>query len=307
MYDEQKLSFVCLTLAKVMQIFSKQLDTVYSILLYDSIQDIGANQWNTIQASAPFYQSYEFLECIEKIQHDTQSRYVLVFKGQCLIAALYVQLLDFSFRNLVSYSGHSNNSIKTRLKQYIAAKNTRLMNLGNVFFTGDRGILCNNEDEIIPFLPKIFNYIHQSFVENKPSAFLIANVYLKDESRCIDFCNSAFHPFVTEPDMFMLIREEWNMFEDYMNALSSKYRVRAKKVLSTSAPIRKEVLSLEEIIAKKDQLAELYNNVVNHVAFNMATLHVEFFETMKRLYAERCILFGYYLQNELVGLLVYLM
>jgi hypothetical protein len=86
-----------------------------------------------------------------------------------------------------------------------------------------------------------------------------------------------------------------------MNDLSSKYRVRARKVLSVSHNIHQKELSLEDIQSQRTSLEKLYNNVVNHVAFNMATLNIDFFEQMKNLYGEACTMYGYYLNEEMVS------
>lgn len=284
-----------------MQVRSEQLDNDYSIQIFDTISSIDENKWNAINQSIPFYQTYQFLAAIESIQKDIQFRYVLVLKQEEIIAALYVQLLGFSFKNLVNYTNDSSDGIKSRFKKYIAQKNTQLLNLGNVFFTGDKGVICNDEALVIPYIPAIFKQIHRSFEAKKPSAFLIANIYLQDEEKCIDFCNSAFHPFNTEPDMFMSVDKSWKSFADYMNALSSKYRVRAKKVLSVSEEIIQKELSLEEIVALKIPMQHLYDNVMNHVAFNMAVLNIDFFEQMKLLYGEECTVLGYYKDNQLVS------
>ncbi len=284
-----------------MQVFTEHLDAIYSIQIFDSISQIDENKWNSINENLPFYQTHQFLYKIESIQIDIQFRYILLFKENNLIAALYVQLLDFSFKNLVNYTNDNSNGFKSRFKKYIAKKNTKLLNLGNVFFTGDKGVICLNEEIIIPLIPKIFDSIQKSFSSKKPSAFLIANIYLQDENKCINFCNSAFHPFNTEPDMFMVINESWNSFDDYINALSSKYRVRTKKVLSVSNLIIQKELSIDEIRQQKEAIKSLYNNVVNHVAFNMAMLNIDFFEHMKLLYGEKCTILGYYLNDELVS------
>ncbi len=284
-----------------MQVHAEQLNADYSVQIFESITSIDKDKWKSINTNIPFYQTYEFLSKLESIQIDIQFRYALVSKGEEIIAALYVQLLDFSFRNLVNYSSDNSNGVKGAFKKYVAKKNTKLLNLGNVFFTGDKGVICQNDDIIIPFIPKIFNAIHKSFEGKKPSSFLVANIYMQDQDKCIDFCNNAFHPFNTEPDMFMSVDESWKSFNDYINALSSKYRVRAKKVLTVSNEIIQKEFSLEDIRQEKESLGKLYNNVVNHVAFNMATLNIDFFEQMKLLYGDECAILGYYLKDELVS------
>ena len=284
-----------------MQSGLKLSETDYSLRIVDTLSDIDKELWDSIDPDMPFYQSYSFLEVIENIHTDIEFRYALMYKDEQVIAALYTQLLDFSFRNLVNYSGQSFNAVKTAFRKYMAEKKTKLLNLGNVFFTGDKGIICKNNVTVIPHIPQVFEKINLSFKKNKPSAFLIANIYLADEKKCLNFYNSAFHPFVTDPDIFMRIDASWMNFDDYIDALASKYRVRTKKVLSVSSGIISKDFSMEELRAQKMNLTKLYNNVVNHVAFNMAVLNIDFFEQMKATYDERCSITGYFKANELVS------
>lgn len=284
-----------------MSIFSVQLDSDHSIQIFEEIALIEKHKWDTIIPNPVFYQSYDFLEIIERTQKHIAFRYVLVMKQQQIVTALYVQLLHFSFKKLMNYNSEKSSKIKERVKQLIAKKNTRLMNLGNIFFTGDKGVICNNEDEIIPSIPQIFNCIYQSFQSEKPSAFLISNIYTKDTHKCINFSKNGFHSFITEPDIFLQINQEWHSFDAYLDAMSSKYRVRAKKVLSVSSHIQTLELTLEDIRNKRNEISNLYDNVLNHVTFNMATLSIEFFEAMKLLYQEQCVMKGYFFEGRLVG------
>lgn len=283
-----------------MQIVSLKSESGYAIHLYDSIAKIDKSLWNSVSATLPFYQSYDFLSIIEQLHKNLEFRYVLLYNGEVIEAILYTQLLDFSFRNLVNYSGKSDG-VKNKIKNAIAKRKTKLLNLGDVFFTGDKGIICTDDKKVISFIPEIFDLITNSYSIKKPSAYLVANIYLEDQSKCMNFYNSAFHPFVTDPDMFMYLNGKWSSFDEYLHALSSKYRVRAKKVLSVSSEIVSKELSLEEVVLQKKSFEQLYNNVVNHVAFNMAVLEVDFFYRMKQLYSDKCIIKGYYLNNEMVG------
>lgn len=283
-----------------MQLYSTELNEFY-IDIYSSLSNIDVHFWNDINQNIPFYKSHQFLQIIEDIHSSLEFRYIIIKKDNEVIAAMYMQLLDFSFKNLVNYSSENSNRIKSTFKKYISNKNTKLLNIGNVFFTGDNGIICKNENEIISCIPEIFKLTAKTFISNKPSAYLVANIYLQDVKKCADFGQNAFHPFITEPDIFMKVDESWNKFEDYLNALSSKYRVRAKKVFTVSKDIIQRELSIVDIQQQKDALQKLYNNVVNHVAFNMADLNIDFFEEMKKLYNDRCTILGYYLHNELVS------
>lgn len=284
-----------------MQIYSAILENNYSIQFFSSIQSIDAQIWYSINIKTPFYQSHNFLSIIEQAHHDIEFRYVIVKKDNEIVAAIYMQLLDFSYKNLVNYSDDNSKGLKASFKKYIAKKKTKLLNLGNVFFTGDKGIISKNEDEIIPLIPQVLKIANKTFLNNKPTASLIANVNLQDEKKCAGFGHSSYHAFTTEPDMYMDIDASCNNFDDYLNSLSSKYRVRAKKVFHASSLIIQKELTLDDVNEYKVELEKLYNNVVNHVAFNMASLEMQCFSCMKNLYEEKCTIFGYYLNNELVS------
>lgn len=278
-----------------------KLRSGHRMAIHDTIADIDAATWDAIGPGMPFYQAHQFLQLIESIQPDLQFRYVLLYDQEEPVAAVYMQLLDFAYRNLVNYSGEAGGGVKNQFKQYMAKRTTKLLNLGNVFFTGDKGLLGRDEALFMAALPEICTSLRQTFKQGKPTAFLIANIYLQDESRCISFCQQDFHPFTTEPDMFLLVNRDWQSFEGYLGALSSKYRVRARKVLQVSEPIKRRELSAADIAAQQASLERLYNNVVNHVAFNMATLNTQFFLKVKAMYGDRCSIFGYYLDGVMVG------
>lgn len=279
----------------------EKLNIDISIQIFDSLSGIDENLWDSINPSIPFYQTHRFLSIIENIQENIGFRYALIYHNKSLIAALYTQLLDFSLSNLVNLSGDGSKGLKSTFKKYIAKKNTRVLNLGDIFFTGDKGIISENDEQIIPLIPEIFKHIRKSFHGKKPSATLVANIYLQDEEKCVSFCNHAYHPFNTEPDMYMHVDHQWKCFEDYMNAFSSKYRVRAKKVLTISKEICRKEFSVDDIIQHKAELENLYNNVVNHVTFNMGVLNIDFFERAKSLYGDKCSFFAYYLEGRMVS------
>ena len=100
-----------------MQVRSEQLDVGYSIQIFESISLIEPNKWNSINEHISFYQQHEFLEVIERIHKDLLFRYVLITKEDKIIAALYVQLLNFSYKNLVNYSD-SRNLLPKKILSY---------------------------------------------------------------------------------------------------------------------------------------------------------------------------------------------
>lgn len=284
-----------------MPLLEIQLSPEYSLVIEEQIDAIGEQQWSAINPQLPFFQTFQFLKAIEYLQTEITFRYVLVLKNKQVLAILYFQVFDFSYSNLVKYNNENSTGLKNKFKKIIAKKKVRLLNLGNIFFTGDKGVICNDENQVLPFVPTVIKYCRETFATQKPNAFLVANITLQNTNNCKHFGKNNFHSFTTEPDVYMQINKQWNTYTDYLNALSSKYRVRANKVRNSAKNVYKKTLSLAEITTYKQDINHLYNNVVNHVAFNMAVLNIDFFEKMKAMYGNSCTINAYFLEDKLIG------
>ena len=66
--------------------------------------------------------------------------------------------------------------------------------------------------------------------------------------------------------MSIALKPEWKTFNDYMQALSSKYRVRAKKVYSLCKEhqVRSVDMSLTDIEQHQERIFALYGKAVSY-------------------------------------------
>jgi len=91
-----------------------------------------------------------------------------------------------------------------------------------------------------------------------------------------------------QPNMIFELDPNWRTFQDYIDSLSSKYRVRMKRAFKKAAEIRKESLDATSILKNKKRIHQLYLGVANNSDFNSAELHEDY-------------LTGYYLEDQLIG------
>ncbi|HNL84175.1 MAG TPA: GNAT family N-acetyltransferase [Chitinophagales bacterium] len=273
----------------------------YTMTVFSCIAHIQKDDWQSIKKDMQFYQSYNFLQIIEALHPELRMRYAFIYKQEKLFGIVYTQQMEFSYRQVFTYSESKENIFIRTIKKYLSGKQVYLLNLGDVFFTGDKGILSENESDLLPLMPEILNQINNTFTENRSGAFLMANITLSDESKCVFYKSQKYHPFITEPDMYMHIRDEWHSFQDYLNALSAKYRTRAKKVMSTASPIICRALIDEEALLYKNDMAQLYANVMDKTSFNLARLNPDFFIRVRQEYPNNCTLKGYFLEGKMVA------
>jgi hypothetical protein len=111
----------------------------------------------------------------------------------------------------------------------------------------------------------------------------------------------TYHPFLMQPSMYMDIRPEWNDYDDYLQAMSSKYRVRAKRACKKGSAIVKKILTLEEIKANEQKIYSLYKSIADKAGFNAFLLHPQYFTQLQQHLGKRFRLTAYYIDNQLVA------
>lgn len=279
-----------------MQIIS--LNNSLRLKVFTSIYEFNENEWNEFVPENTFYQNYQFLRIIEDTQKDIQFRYVFLETNLETIGVLYFQQITFSMKQLGNYK--KTNFISKKINQLLFNRQVKLLNLGNVFFTGDTGVISTDTAKMVEHLPDIFKLIDQTF-EKKSFAFLTSNISEANNKKCQHFKNFGFHPLPTEPDLFLNIDTSWNKFDDYLDAFSSKYRVRAKKVLSNSASIIQQEISFEQYPKYKNDIEQLFKNVIENAHFSMTEMDCNFFENNLKELPQLFHLYGYFIDDKLVA------
>ena len=139
-------------------------------------------------------------------------------------------------------------------------------------------IECEKEQRKIRFqLAKDF-YTSQDFLE-------------KDKRHAVPF----------SPSMMLDIRPDWNTFEDYLNAMLTKYRTRAKRAEKKREGIKTLELDLQSIENQGVRMYELYKKIADGADFNSVLVHQDYFIVMKKAFGDNFKVLGYFEQNRLVG------
>ena len=104
----------------------------------------------------------------------------------------------------------------------------------------------------------------------------------------------GFYILDAEPDFSLSLDPSWRTIDDYLAALQSKYRVKARRVLKDAASLERRELDLSAIREQRASLYALYRQVSDRAGFNLALAGEAHFETMKASYGERYRLIAWY-------------
>jgi predicted N-acyltransferase len=101
--------------------------------------------------------------------------------------------------------------------------------------------------------------------------------------------------------MKLQLQENWQTFDDYLAAMKTKFRVKARKAFKQSAAIRIEEVTLKNIEQKLPKMTTLYEKVASNAGFNLVDFNLETYKDLKEKLGENYILKTFWLDDEIVG------
>ncbi len=266
-----------------------------------------------------FFLSLDYLEAIEKTPPDDFSFAYLVITQPItdkIVGFMACQIKYFDASKSLNYNAETASTYE-KLKinsQKLVAKLTRFSTLiiGNLTLTGQHSFYFNDA-EINDFEVKKRLYTEGvSFLKKQlfdKYKIKIASVFVKDF-----YQNSAnyalmqavkkdgYNEFQVEPNFVFEVKHNWKTMDNYLDALASKYRIRAKRAFKKLGNnVEKKEFFEERIIANKLEINALYEQVSKNSGFNLVDLHPDYFLQMKINLGDNFRLFGYFLDHKLIG------
>ena len=242
-----------------------------------------------------------------------QFRYVFVKKNDVTVGVVYFQIVRFIGADLLNYfpdePAAGFKKYLYRVAKFISEPLIRSVDLkllvsGNVFMTGENGFYFNQDiDKKTRAVLLRKAIIETAKTDTRIRAILISDLYEPKSDFDEGFKKCGYSEITVEADMSIQIRDDWKTFDDYMNAFSSKYRVRARKafaLVKEGQVVRKD-LTEDEIAASEDRLFELYEKVMGRAEFKLASLTKDFFRLQKKLLGDNYRVFAYYQNDEMIA------
>ncbi len=273
-------------------------------LFFSSVDEISLEIWETLQCENNIYFQRDFLQSIEKNHPKIKFSYIiLVDKNEMPIAFSSIQIVDF-FINSIQKELNFLKDLGRKLRILKDSKPLKLLISGNTFVSGEHGIFIkDNQDkkQVIKELAKAILHFVNSNKKLKIDAFLIKDfinesLFITDELK-----DYNYHPFSVEPNMLLQIDENWMVFDDYLAAMKTKFRVKAKKAFKQSKAIRIEEVTAYNINNQLPKMTALYKKVAANAAFNLGEFNLETYKGFKEKIGENYILKTYWLENKIVG------
>lgn len=273
---------------------------------YKSVSEIPVEDWTQIVGGHNIFLSLPYLSSLEKsMKEQVDFRYIIFYNPSSKpVAIASVQILDFNNEAFKKHDAFCKvaDKIKTRLLQSLDMK---MMVCGNVFSCGENGFAYSSEiaaEEAFNNLSNGLYQLRQMEKGDKHVSVVLLKEFEPSSYRNSDVLKSAgFKDFKVDVNMVLQIHSDWRSMEDYLHSMTTKFRTKAKGVFKKSKDLIVKDLSANEIEIYTNEIAQLYQSVVERAEFKFGILNVSAFVEMKKNLQNNFLFKGYFLDNEMVG------
>ncbi|MBC5862521.1 GNAT family N-acetyltransferase [Flavobacterium turcicum] len=261
-------------------------------------------EWDTIAVTNLFL-TRNYLQILEESAPENMDcHFIGIYQENQLKGIALGQFLDL---NQVPSYGARDKSLKTNIRNF-AFKNfgAHVLVMGNNMLTGQNAMAFASDTpkkEALACIQQASKALEKKYKSLGKKVHI--STYKDFEKKEIsDFEIPSFknyYRFSTQPSMLFRIKESWKNEQDYIDALSKKYRDQYKRARKKAAGIEKRKLHLEDIIYFEERIYELYLHVAKNAPFNTFFLAKNHFQKLKEILKDQFLFYGYFIDDELIG------
>ena len=271
--------------------------------VFKTVEAIPKTHWDSLDCCTNIYYSPEFLSAFENANTDIEFNYIFILKDDKAVAFANTQIVTIGIET-VTQNIKISDRVTRLINSMFCNNHIRVLFCGNIFLSGEYGTFLKDGEpkvetfkaiaEAVKRLSKSIKKLNTIFVKD----FENESLYITDHLKSYDYASMQ-----VEPNMIITLLPKWESFDDYKDALKSKYRIKANKADSKSDLLEAKIFTVQDIEVHKNELQDLYQNTIDSADFNAQILNLDTYINLKRAYHEKFIIKGYFLNGKLVGFL----
>ncbi len=276
----------------------------FEVLYANRIESLRAFH-HVLHANDNLFLQPEYLQLMEDFPPRDMEFVYLLFKKQGKVVGFAAgQILNFNLKETLFSENTSDESFWRSMRNKVANRfNFKLLVCGTTTVTGQHGFFFDSavaKTQIPDLLTMAFTHYVKE-LDSRIDTLMIKDLGQDNKSWHQYWKEGAFSQVTFQPNMIFEVEESWTNYKDYLNAMTSKYRVRAKRARKKAKAVTQRNFSLEDIEYYQEQLYNLYLGIAEKADFNMITLHPSYLKALKERLKDRYTMRGYFLGEHLVG------
>jgi predicted N-acyltransferase len=277
----------------------------YSAKAFNSVDAIPALDWESLNIQNNTYFSVAFLRAFETSNPKIAFKYIVIYDNLNAVGLANIQIISLSIDAILKNIKISK-SVKRIFRFFLCNYPLKIMFCGNVFLSGEHGIILNQDIDKKKAFLVISKAIKKlsSLKENRPLHAIFVKDFYQESLHITDhLLDYNYMKMPVEPNMIFKLNSNWKTFEDYTDDLKSKYRVKVNKADKTSSGLTAKLFNEDDFQVYKEELQQLYENTISNADFNAQVLDLNTYIKLRALYKDNFIVKAYFYEDKLVGFL----
>jgi len=276
--------------------FGRWIMNTLTYEIFDSIEEINSETWDSIPPSGSYILSYDFSVIMEEAEIGCLENYYLIFyRGQKPVHKIALMIFEAKyFRFLPEKLKKLLHKISFPVGGLGTTKVLTVQSLFNVAFS-----ILLDEEFLRGCKHDLIDAVMEVGKKTGAALFLLTD-------RSVRGFSDDFHVFNYAHNAFMKIRKEWNRFDDYLNSMHRKPRWKIKKKIRDVAEAGFFIKIVGTDGMNPDEMYELHRQNVEKY-HNEKELYVvinrKFFYKLKERHPGDMLFFTGYKEGDLLGYL----
>lgn len=276
---------------------ARHTPTGFSFAQADRIAQLNPEAWDAVTRSASVMMSRRYLGVVERSGPSNISpRYAMVYRGDeplACVAAQSVRVVPGQIGRATSVTENGLARKRDRLagmaKRAVAGIEQRMLVCGNLLSWGCHGIAvapsASGAEVYAGVAEALYRLRRADKLAGETDLIVVKDFTPVEAPHAASLRTFSYRRLETEPNMVLELASGWKSFDDYLGALTSKYRGDAKRVRKDIEAAGMQVQNGP--IADNDArtLHDLYAQVHAGARVRLFTLAPEFLPELSRTFA----------------------
>lgn len=278
--------------------------------LAESIDDLDAEAWDTVVSQRGLYFQRAYLRGVEAgAKGDVEHRYAVFTRDGRPRGVACFQIARFVGPSLAPILGGCS---ATRAAAWVAgldgdALSAPVLVCGSTFNCAETGFAFTPEVGPREASYLISTAIRRILAEQPFHRRSLGVLFKEFGSRAnpvaAELPRGGYTEISSGPKMVLELDEAWSSWDDYLRALKSKFRVKAKRAYSKSARLEVRDLSAEDLWEHRTRMRTLLAGVVDNATYRLGAIDIDSLHALRSSLDDEMVVRGYFLEGELVGFL----
>ena len=274
--------------------------------IIEHTRDVDPLVWGSLHPQSGAFLCLDYLSALEEA-HDEglEVRMAIFFRGRTPVGIAAFQIAHF----MTSEDAYSNVFLRklNALARCIRGKHIHnILISGNAFATGEHGFTFSDDismDVIAKCLRGAMDAIAKlEQAKGRRICAMVTKDFYPGLEPVAEFLEKfRYKRFQVDHNMVMPVLPEWQTFNDYLEALNTKFRTKAKATLKRSAALEVRSATAEDINEHAAVMQQLYENVYEKADFRLGKLNVRTLAGLRERIHGQFSVNLYFLEGKLVG------